>query len=69
MNRFVVSANYMVNGQVQKRTYFVVAESITEAIRSAKTDHLLQVTSVVLDDTPVHVDPFSMPEPAEKKNV
>ncbi len=69
MNRFIVSANYMVNGRVQKRTYIVAAASIIEAIRSAKTDDLLQVTSVAVDDTPTRVDPFGMPEETENKNV
>jgi len=69
MNRFIVSANYMVDGRVQKRTYIVAAESIIEAIRSAKTDDLLQVTSVALDTTPTKVDPFGMPEEMENKNV
>ena len=69
MNRFIVSANYMVNGRVQKRTYIVATESIIEAIRSAKTDDLLQVTSVAVDDTPTRVDPFGMPEETENKNV
>lgn len=69
MNRFVVSANYMVDGRVQKRTYIVAAASIIEAIRSAKTDDLLQVTSVAVDDTPTRVDPFGMPEETENKNV
>ena len=69
MNRFVVSANYMVDGRVQQRTYIVAADSIIEAIRSAKTDDLLQVTSVALDATPTRVDPFGMPEETENKNV
>ena len=69
MNRFVVSANYMVNGRVQQRTFIVAAESIIEAIRSAKTDDLLQVTSVALDDATTKVDPFGMPEKTENKNV
>ena len=69
MNRFIVSANYMVDGRVQKRTYIVAAESIIEAIRSAKTDDLLQVTSVALDDATTKVDPFGMPEEVENKNV
>jgi hypothetical protein len=69
MSRFVVSANYMVDGRVQQRTFIVAAESIIEAIRSAKTDDLLQVTSVALDDTPPYVDPFGMPEETENKNV
>jgi len=69
MNRFVVSANYMVDGRVQQRTYIVAAESIIEAIRSAKTDDLLQITSVALDDVTTKVDPFGMPEKVENKNV
>ena len=69
MNRFVVSANYLVKGKIQKRTYFVAAKSMSEALRSAKTEDLLQVTSVVLDDTPLHVDPFSLPEETGNKNV
>ena len=69
MNRFVVSANYMVDGRVQQRTYIVAAESIIEAIRSALTDDLLQVTSVALDQRREVVDPFGMPEEVESKNV
>ena len=69
MNRFVVSANYMVDGRVQQRTFIVAAESIIEAIRSAQTDDLLQVISVALDTTPTRVDPFGMPEETENKNV
>ena len=69
MNRFIVSANYMVDGRVQQRTFIVAAESIIEAIRSAKTDDLLQVTSVAVDDTPTRVDPFGLPEETENKNV
>ena len=69
MNRFIVNANYMVDGRVQQQTYIVAAESIIEAIRSARTDNLLQVTSVALDDTPTRVDPFGMPEETENKNV
>ena len=69
MNRFVVSANYMVGGRVQQRTYIVAAESIIEAIRSAKTDDLLQITSVALDDVTTKVDPFGMPEKVENKTV
>ena len=59
MNRFIVSANYMVDGRVQKRTYIVAAASIIEAIRSAKTDDLLQVTSVALDDAKPKSQEFS----------
>ena len=62
VNRFVVSANYMVDGRVQQRTYIVAADSIIEAIRSAKTDDLLQVTSVALDGAPTRVDPFGLPD-------
>ena len=69
MNRFIVNANYMVDGRVQQQTYIVAAEAIIEAIRSARTDNLLQVTSVAVDDTPTSVDPFGMPEEAESKNV
>ena len=69
MNRFIVSANYMVDGRVQKRTYIVAAQTIIEAIRSAKTDDLIQVTSVALDGAPTRVDPFGMPEETENKNV
>ena len=69
MNRFVVSANYMVDGRVQKRTYIVAAQTIIEAIRSAKADDLLQITSVALDGAPMKVDPFGMPEETENKNV
>lgn len=69
MNRFIINANYMVDGRVQQQTYIVAAESIIEAIRSARTDNLLQVTSVAVDDTPARVDPFGMPEEVENKNV
>ena len=69
MNRFVVSANYMVDGRVQKRTYIVAAQTIIEAIRSAKADDLLQITSVALDGVPMKVDPFGMPAEVENKNV
>lgn len=69
MNRFVVSANYMVDGRVQKRTYIVAAQTIIEAIRSAKADDLLQITSVALDGAPMKVDPFGMPAEVENKNV
>ena len=69
MNRFVVSANYMVDGRVQQRTYIVAAQTIIEAIRSAKADDLLQITSVALDGAPMKVDPFGMPEETENKNV
>jgi hypothetical protein len=69
MNRFVVSANYMVDGRVQQRTFIVSAKSIIEAIRSARADDLLQITSVALDGIPMRVDPFGMPEETENKNV
>ena len=69
MNRFVVSANYMVDGRVQQRTFIVAAESIIEAIRSAQTDDLLQVISVALDGGSTRVDPFGMPAEVENKNV
>ncbi len=36
MSRFVVSANYMVDGRVQQRTFIVAAESIIEAMVSVK---------------------------------
>jgi len=69
MNRFIVSANYMVDGRVQQQTYIVAAKSIIEAIRSARTDNLLQVTSVALDDARTKVDPFGLPAEVENKNV
>jgi len=69
MNRFIISANYLVDERIQKRTYIVAAESIMEAIRSARADDLIQVTSVALDEIPTRVDPFGLPPEVENKNV
>ena len=69
MTRFIVNAQYMVDGTIQERTFTVYADSIFEAIRRVRTEDLFQVTRVVLDSTRDIVDPFGMPEETEDKNV
>ncbi len=70
MTRFIVSAQYMVGGTIQERTFTVRADSILEAIRQVpRSGDLIQVTRVRLDTTPEIVDPFSLPEEADDKNV
>ena len=69
MNRFIVNAQYMVDGAVQERTFTVYADSIFGALRRVRTEDLFRVTRIVLDRTRDIVDPFGMPEETEDKNV